>query len=326
MSVTLITSVPGGGKTVFAVWDEIRPASLEKRVVYTAAIPELKFDHIPVSYEFVKKWHEYTWRDGLQCNPFIPDEERERDLVNVAHGALIVIDEAQYCWPSAGSKLTEDIKHLTMHRKYGLDFVLITQAPHLIHKDVLAVVDRHIHIRVAWHGRHMFEWPEYCSTPRAMSSKLQATKKKFALPKQAFGTYRSASLHVGQRKKAKPFGVYIFPLIFLALPFAAYNTYSNIFNKEKPEVIQSETEQPIELSQSNPAPMSLPIPAPEPMPAIPQSYTLVSNLIDWSRVASCIANQKTCICYGRSAERLVIPPETCRKAVEAGWPNDEVKA
>ena len=50
MSITLITSILGGSKTVFAVWYIIRPASKEKRIIYTAAIPELKFDHIPISY------------------------------------------------------------------------------------------------------------------------------------------------------------------------------------------------------------------------------------------------------------------------------------
>lgn len=214
MTVTLITSVPGGGKTVFTVWDIIRPASKDQRIIYTAAIPELKFDHIPVSYQFIKTWHEFEWTDGMETNPFIPDEERERNLKNFTHGSLVVVDEVQYCWPSAGTKLTEDIKHLTMHRKYGLDFVLITQSPHLIHKDVLAVVDRHIHIRSAWFGRHMFEWPEYCPTPKAMSSKLQATKKRFKLPKQAFGTYRSASVHTKQ-KKSLPAGIYFFPLLLL---------------------------------------------------------------------------------------------------------------
>lgn len=255
----------------------------------------------------------------METNPFIPDEERERNLKNFTHGSLVVVDEVQYCWPSAGTKLTEDIKHLTMHRKYGLDFVLITQSPHLIHKDVLAVVDRHIHIRSAWFGRHMFEWPEYCPTPKAMSSKLQATKKRFKLPKQAFGTYRSASVHTKQ-KKSLPAGIYFFPLLLLLLPIMAYRTYSGVFNKEKTEATleQIAQEKPLPQGPSLPSPVSYPVVPAVPVPVF--GIPVVSNQVDWTKVSACLSSKTQCICYGTSSERLVIPPDTCRLAVKHGWP------
>lgn len=44
-----------------------------------------------------------------------------------------------------------------------------------------------------------------------------------------------------------------------------------------------------------------------------------SDQVDWSKISSCISNKTSCICYGKSSERLVIPPETCRNAVKHGW-------
>ncbi len=44
--ITLITAPPGYGKTVHAVWNEIRPAIEKGRLVYTSGIPKLKLPTI----------------------------------------------------------------------------------------------------------------------------------------------------------------------------------------------------------------------------------------------------------------------------------------
>ena len=53
-----------------------------------------------------------------------------------------------------------------------------------------------------------------------------------------------------------------------------------------------------------------------------QDIQLVSRSIDWSMVSSCVANETTCVCYGLSAERLVVPSSSCELAVRHGWPSD----
>jgi len=319
MSITLITAVPGGGKTIYAVWHEIREACKQERVVYTSAIPELKFPTVRVGYKDIHKWHETEYKNKHEVN--VPDEERERSLVNFQEGSMIVIDEVQYCWPASGTKVTPDIEYLTLHRKHGISFVLITQAPHLIHKNVLAVVDRHIHIRNAWFGRHTFEWPEYCSTPRAMSSRMAATKKGYKIPKEAYGTYRSASLHV-KPQKSVPIAVYFMPLLFLIVPFIGWKAYSSVMNKTNPV----EIEQPLAINNDSfsvptyeTAQNSLETPIPEHKPL---TEPIVSNQVDWDKVGSCIASDSKCICFGLSNEHLSIPPETCRTAVVYGWPSN----
>jgi len=46
---------------------------------------------------------------------------------------------------------------------------------------------------------------------------------------------------------------------------------------------------------------------------------LLSEDIDWSNVSACLANSGSCVCYGQSAQRLIIPKETYELAVLNGW-------
>lgn len=330
MSITLITAVPGGGKTIYAVWHIIKKAVEEERIIYTAAIPELKLPTIRVSYQQIRKWHE---REKIESenNVDLPEDEIPTRLLNFKEGSVIVIDEVQNLWPSTGSKeATEDINYLTKHRHHGLEIILITQAPQLVHVKVLAVVDKHLHIRKSWFGRQIFEWPEYCSTTRAVSSRVSAVRKPYKIPKQAFGLYRSASMHVKQ-KMTVPVMAYIIPVIILFIAFMAHKSYNAVMVKTiddenqiaQTEEIKNETQSV--THQTQPAPVPNPIQPSTPIPQIlPVAHPVVSDRVDWEKVSACLSTKDKCICYGHNAERLVIPPETCRIAVQHGWPGKNV--
>lgn len=82
MSITLLTSVPGGGKTSYAVWNVIKKAHEEGKIIYTVGIPKLKIPTIELSYEDVRNWNQTTEKpDGLN------------ELSNIEHGSILVIDE-----------------------------------------------------------------------------------------------------------------------------------------------------------------------------------------------------------------------------------------
>lgn len=323
MSITLITAAPGAGKTIYAVWNLIKPAFEAGRVIYTAGIPELKIPTISMSYTQIRRWadRELIEPDNPSGIP-IPDDEKPARLQNINEGSLIVIDEVQYLWPASGAKEpTEDIKYLTKHRHHGLEFVLITQAPQLLHRNVLAVVDKHIHMVADWHGRKRYEWPEYCATVRATSSKLKAVSHRYELPKEAYGLYRSASMHVTQKRR-KPLMAYVVPIAFVSLFYMAYTVKATLLDRDPPEKETAHTA----ISESPQTSYAVTIPSvPVSLPSRPMTLALVSDQVDWSKVAACLSDERRCICYGRSAERLVIPPETCRKAVTSGWPGQETK-
>lgn len=326
MSITLITAAPGAGKTIYAVWNLIKPATESGRIVYTAGIPELKLPVISLSYSQVKQWSE---REMIEVeNPTgipIPDDERPMKLQNITEGSLIVIDEVQFLWPAAGSKEPgDDIKYLTKHRHHGLEIILITQAPQLVHKNVLAVVDKHIHMVVNWHGRKRYEWPEYCSTVRAVSSKLNAVSQRYDLPKEAYGLYRSASQHIVQKRR-KPLMAYFVPLALLFLVAGVFIAKSRLIDSRiQPNQAQAQPVEKPDIPHSSEQKLTS-APATTVTVARPVTLALVSAEVDWSKVGACVSTTKKCICYGKFAEKLVIPPETCRKAVTSGWPGQETK-
>lgn len=90
MSINLLTSVPGGGKTSYAVWNIIKKAHEEGKIIYTVGIPKLTLPTIELTYDQVKNWfkHDINEKSGLP------------ELQNIEHGSIIVIDEVQKLWPA----------------------------------------------------------------------------------------------------------------------------------------------------------------------------------------------------------------------------------
>lgn len=309
MSITLLTAVPGGGKTSYAVWNVIKKAHEEGKVIYTCGIPKLKIPTIELTYDQIRQWNQI---ENNQNN--LPE------LVNLEHGSLIVIDEVQKLWPAIGSKVSDDIKDLSVHRHYGLSFFLITQSPNLIHRNVLALVDRHLHIRVTWAGRKIFEWPEYCRTPGAKSSRNSAIPHNYTLPKNSFSLYHSSTHHI-KPEKSIPTAFYIFVIGFIATAILSFTAYERVMAKGKPS-------EPLEIAQETPPKPPEPEsfkPIEQPVQQVtyiaePQHDTqLLTRSIDWTTVSACLSNKSGCVCYGLAAERLVVPKETCELAVKHGW-------
>lgn len=305
MSISLLTAVPGGGKTSYAVWNVIKKAHEQGKIIYTVGIPKLTIPTIELSYDQVRQWFKTS-----------PNEEGLPELLNIEHGSIIVIDEVQRIWPATGSKISDDIKELSVHRHYGLTFFLITQAPNLIHRNVLALVDRHLHIGVNWAGRKIYEWSEYCRSPSTKTSKDTAITFNYNLPKESFAFYHSATQHV-QSKKRAPMTFYIFLVAILLTIVFAYYGIQRVVAKTNPdtEIILSDEpvkEQPV-------------IASPQPVKPVELQRNLfdvqlLTHDIDWSIVSACLASPKLgCVCYGLSGERLVVPPESCQIAVTSGW-------
>ncbi len=305
MSISLLTAVPGGGKTSYAVWNVIKKAHEQGKIIYTVGIPKLTIPTIELSYDQVRQWFKTS-----------PNEEGLPELLNIEHGSIIVIDEVQRIWPATGSKISDDIKELSVHRHYGLTFFLITQAPNLIHRNVLALVDRHLHIGVNWAGRKIYEWSEYCRSPSTKTSKDTAVTFNYKLPKESFALYHSATQHV-QAKKRAPMTFYIFLVAIMLTIVFAYFGIQRVVAKTNPdtEIILSD-EKPIEQ------PVTV---TPQPVKPVELQRNLfdvqlLTHDIDWSIVSACLASPKLgCVCYGQSGQRLVVPKESCELAVTSGW-------
>ncbi|WP_394809572.1 zonular occludens toxin domain-containing protein [Nitrosomonas sp.] len=66
MTITLLTAVPRTGKTSYAVWDIIKPAIEEGKIVYVCGIPKLQLPHIKVDHAWIRKWHERKYSENLE--------------------------------------------------------------------------------------------------------------------------------------------------------------------------------------------------------------------------------------------------------------------
>ncbi|WP_242686114.1 zonular occludens toxin domain-containing protein [Burkholderia pseudomallei] len=168
--ITLITGVPGSGKTLHAVW--LLTKISKGRRVLVDGIRDLAIEHVEIDEPWLRQWHEKA----------------------EAHD-LIVVDEAQRIYPptTVSQKPTPDVEQLHVHRHKGVDFILITQHPQRISKTVRDLVGRHIHVRNLFGLKRamLYEW-DHCHNP---SSLKDAVKRQWAYPREVFKLYTSAEVH-----------------------------------------------------------------------------------------------------------------------------------
>ena len=226
--ITLITGTPGAGKTLYAIskllrdlvgsviksTDENGNEKETPRRILTN-IPRLLLDHEfigPDTGGGLADWHDW-------CKP----------------GDVIVYDEVQRSWPPRpnGSKVPEYISALETHRHKGVDFIIITQNPMLLDRNVLALVGRHLHVRrLGGIGAALvYEW-DHCSRELRYSKALK--KSPFRYDKSVFKLYMSAELHTKPKTSVPPLA-YVVIAALVAAAFFIPSTMSRIAGKGDPE-------------------------------------------------------------------------------------------
>lgn len=305
--ITLITGTPGAGKTLYTVHAILNEEAKGSRPIYVDGIPELKIRHEPAPD--ILEWHKWA-----------PD------------GALIVIDEVQRIWrpmPS-GARVPESIAELETHRHRGIDFIVITQHPNLMHANVRKLVGKHIHLRRTALGTYLHEWPE-CANPEARGN---STRIRWSHPKQSFGLYKSASEHT-KVKHRMPMAVYIFGAAVLLLGGGSIYMVNTVKERMSPNVKQAinanspNPTTPFLLGNQPPAAAPYPDTPPEPMnpviafmprypddPASAPAFDGLRQVVAVPRIANCIASRTRCICYTQQQTRLQISESLCRRYAE----------
>jgi zona occludens toxin len=190
MPLTLVTGLPGHGKTLW-VLTRYKDEAASGRPVFFTRITDLALPWLPIDPE--------KWRD---CPP----------------NSLIVIDEAQLSFPVRGrGQPPEWIEALATHRHLGLDFVLITQHPGLIDVFVRRLCDRHFHV-VRKFGTHWATVHEFANGVRdnVEKSRSGSIRHEWRYPKSSFGLYKSAEVHtVKARVPAKIYIMVIGLVLFV---------------------------------------------------------------------------------------------------------------
>lgn len=213
MGITLVTGTPGAGKSLYAV-SELLPkwqkesipnlvnedGSPVPRRLCVGGIRDLLLDHDLIDVPRILDWDGYKdeWSAQVRepgSDPLPVPMRADNWWLWCRPGDVIVIDEAQMMFrPAAsGRRVPRFITALEIHRHYGVDFLLITQHPNLLHVNVRALINPHYHVRRVWGGSRCFvyEWDK-CHNPHSVST---ATKHQWRHSKKAFSLYKSAELH-----------------------------------------------------------------------------------------------------------------------------------
>ena len=222
--ITLITGVPGSGKTLMAVSDLAKKVDKEwaGRKIFVHGIPDLAIPTEPIpDGHSIQDMH--VWLKWPENN-----------------GSIIVIDEAQNIFPprSAGSKTPEIVEWLHVHRHSGVDIILITQMPGRIDKQVRDLVGAHYHIHKTPLGVRMRYFWDYCEN-NPKSGMKNARPEVYKFDKKAFSLYKSAEIHT-KVKTPKSRVIWVIPAALIVFGITAYMGYSLLSGLGSSEKADSE--------------------------------------------------------------------------------------
>lgn len=310
MPVTLVTGLPGHGKTLFTIQAVETLRRKSGRPVFMSGIPELTLPWVEISEP--QKWYE--------CED----------------GAIIVIDEAQRLFrPSgSGSKVGPEVAMFETHRHKGHDVYLITQHPTLIHSNIRKLVDRHVHVFRGWglQEHTIYEWPEVQNPNSSQTRKTCAQKSTVRFNREVYSWYKSSTMHTVQRNLPVKLLVILGLLLMIVvgcLYYAVSSTYQTVVGGGGKKQQSSQSVSQLKgqgVSQSvasvgvvvDPralASMLVPV-----VPGVPATAPLYQQ--KWMQVASvpvvsgCVASRDGCVCYTQQATRADVPADICRVYLE----------
>lgn len=292
--ISLITGVPGSGKTAWLVNELMTRDEFKDRPLYVSGIPELKVPHEVIPEGEAEKWPDWA-----------------------PTGAIIVIDECQRVFRPrrSGSEVPKYISEFETHRHRGLDFFLLTQNPRLIDSNVRDLVGEHRHISRTMIGlRRMLYWNSGgAKNPAARRDIAEAIVSPFILPKKSFGMYKSAEEHNGLKGKTSKL-VYILPIALLFTGYGLYNlrqTYQKHTAAPETAAVAAEPQAvgeraalaisdtpAVGLSPKQPITAEMFIPALDGKPWTAPAYAPHNTQIQTMPYpVACVQNASKCTCY-----------------------------
>lgn len=306
--ITVITGVPGAGKTAYCVEKLLLPMAGKLETAIDPDGKEIKYERkiytningLLLDHELINAEHLNTWQDWVKP------------------GDLIVYDEVQKPWPKVamGSKKPPCIEALETHRHMGVDFILLTQHPNLCHVALAELAGRHLHVRKLGNSRFatVYEWD---GMSRTLLYKNSMAKSPWRRSKKAEQAYKSSSLHTKQ-KRATPTLVYA--IIGATIAMAALGPYAwgrigERLNPQPLNLAKAAPAKPPAKPASAPATPLTPMGPPTPLPSPVEAVAAVP------RLAGCAAMAGKCTCFGVDGTVLPTEPEMCKTTVGSHLPS-----
>jgi len=314
MPITLITGLPGHGKTLYTLDRWRQEAEKAGRPVFHNDIPGL---NIPGWQVFnVKEWQ------------------------NLPAGALAIIDEAWEEFPVTGRGQTPDwVQQLAKHRHLGIDIVCIVQQPMLLDSFVRRLIDRHFHVvrKFGSQWATIYEHPTgVIEDVQKPGSRKDMIRSDYRYNKEVFAWYRSAELHTVKRRI--PARVFLLLGLVVLFPVLCWLAYLKL----RPAAAPGKVEDPVAaLSAAGSPPAHVPSDGaaaavkPVSMSAAEyvQAYTpRIAGLAHTAPIydsvtspqqapypAACIASLKRCQCYSQQGTKLDMTDQLCRQIADGGF-------
>lgn len=329
------TGAIGSGKSAQMVY-EIVLGEFKDRPVYTHGIKwEIKLPHVRTMY--------CRGPDCLVCGE---DPERHRGpfveewFEWMEKTYVLCVDEAHHPWPKrTKDKEPASVTRLRESRKFGLDFMIATQAPLFLDVDVRRLFNMHYHVVQGPKSRTLKIFNEYVDDTQ---NGRPADVRPFLLPKEIFDYYESAKVHTVMKRKV-PFKLQVAVVVIGVLCVAGAFAFSFVYEDGKIRIGDSA---PVAAVATPAVPVADPVPqaparsfmstAPVEVdestalfdftPAIrgiPESAPAFAGLVrnvSAPRLAGCIVSVdkgwRSCQCYSEQGTRYITSPARCRAVVE----------
>lgn len=322
---TVITGIPGSGKTLYVVDKMLRPL-LDKKYKHvqedgtTVEIPHRIFSNINgllIEHEKIEAGP--AWNYNGKTDKWEQGEGSRTGLNNwhewAKPGSVIVFDEIQKAWPLAptGSKVPPPIEALETHRHMGVDFIEMTQHPMMIHVNITRLAGRHLHMRRLGNMPFatVYEWD---GVSRSLLYKNTMAKYPYRYGKKAFDLYKSAEVHTKQPRKMPSL---IWGVLFavVALAYAGPMVAGRLTERLSGTPTAKAGADPLKA----PAKPSAPVYAVQPTLAVAAAAPEQSRPPP-PEISGCIALKDRCSCYDVAGKIVPSLPEACREGSDrAGY-------
>lgn len=260
--LTLISGVPGSGKTLWTVNQILNNAEFKDRPCYVHNLDGFDFTARPGLFPLDDP---KTWND-------LPEK------------SVIIFDEAQYAFPvrPANQPPPPWVDLFSTHRHKGYDVFMTSQHPTMIDGHIRKIVGRHLHfLRVfGLKSCTIFEWPEYRTDNVDSSARRKmAISKRWQYPRKVFGSYKSADAHT--HGVHIPWKVWSIPIFFCLAGLSGWYLFHKLHSGD----LASLGTQKVAAVHSSPVPVvwhptvaSVP-PPPKPLPTL----QIIGSISDGSK-------------------------------------------
>jgi len=350
--ITLITGVPGAGKTAWLISQLLKlQITQPHRRLLAHGIKEFKLSHVQIYCRNPKCeicGENELVIQSLKYKDSVADEfNHQNDLIFVEDwplwkkpSDLIVIDEVQRAWTTKAGTPMDSIALLDTHRHHGLDFWLLTQSPKLVHVDVRVMVSRHIHLAGKWNGRKEYEWP---ACRENVLSTSDAVERPYTLPKKVYKYYKSAEVHT-KLEQRKPISFYATIIVLLLAGTMCVYAFNRVTGRIDAPPLPDQAHKPTEsgaataaageggavASKSSRANIADPVTYDDYIksmtPVVPGHpwtapiYKEIAKPVSFPIMQGCILidtkDDKRCQCYSQQNTVIYTRPEVCRTFVQ----------